>query len=125
MFASRTDSRAHGYNHCLRRLSRFALRLLRALLIGAASFGPPRPPPEPPPPQTTEQCAESSLRVRDRGLGRSCRGRRIQAGRVRFPLHTSSMRLRRSSQPAPRPRPATDLAVRRPLVRLGRPCASD
>ncbi|HEY0466636.1 MAG TPA: hypothetical protein VGC79_20655 [Polyangiaceae bacterium] len=58
MFASRTVSRALG--HLLRRLARLSLEVLRALLIGTASFGPPRPPPEPPPPQTTEQVTQSS-----------------------------------------------------------------
>ena len=63
MFASRSCSRARGCSHCLRRLSRFSLRILQALLIGAASFGPPRPPPEPAPPQTTEQGADSSTEI--------------------------------------------------------------
>lgn len=57
MFASRTVARALG--NLLRRLARLSFGILRALLIGTASFGPPRPPPEPPPPQTTEQVADS------------------------------------------------------------------
>jgi hypothetical protein len=60
MFALRTAARARGRGFLLRRLARFSLLVLRALLIGAASFGPPRPPPEPAPPQTTEQAAEGS-----------------------------------------------------------------
>ena len=58
MFTSRTVSRALGV--FLRRFARLSRNILRALLIGAASFGPPRPAPEPPPPQTTEQAAESA-----------------------------------------------------------------
>ena len=60
MFASSNGSRARGRGNFLGRLARVSLRVLRALMIGAAAFGPPRPPPEPPAPQTTEQCAESS-----------------------------------------------------------------
>ncbi|MEI9951688.1 MAG: hypothetical protein WDO74_22580 [Pseudomonadota bacterium] len=60
MYASSTGSRALGVGKFLRRLARLSLRVLRALIIGAASFGPPRPPPEPPPPQTTEQTDERS-----------------------------------------------------------------
>lgn len=52
--------RALGRGNLLRRVAQLSLGILRALLIGTASFGPPRPPPEPPPPQTTEQVAESS-----------------------------------------------------------------
>jgi hypothetical protein len=60
MFASSTCSPALGGGNFLRRLLRLSLRVLRALLIGAAAFGPPRPPPEPPAPQTTEQSSERS-----------------------------------------------------------------
>ena len=60
MFASSNFSRARGRANFFRRLARISLRVLRALLIGAASFGPPRPPPEPPPPQTTEQGPDES-----------------------------------------------------------------
>lgn len=58
MFASRTVSRALGI--FLRRFARLSGNILRALVVGTASFGPPRPAPEPPPPQTTEQAADSS-----------------------------------------------------------------
>lgn len=58
MFASSICSRALG--RFLHRFVRLSLGVLRALLIGIASVGPPRPPPEPPAPQTTEQVAESS-----------------------------------------------------------------
>lgn len=58
MFAASIRSRALGRGNFLRRLARLSLSVLRALLIGAASFGPPRPPPEPPTPQTTEQVAD-------------------------------------------------------------------
>jgi len=58
MFASRTVLRALAI--FLRRFARLSGNVLRALLIGTASFGPPRPAPEPPPPQTTEQAALSS-----------------------------------------------------------------
>ena len=60
MFASSICSRALGRGNVLRRVARLSLRVLRALLIGAAAFGPPRPPPEPPAPQTSEQSAEIS-----------------------------------------------------------------
>ena len=58
MFAAST--RALGGGKLLRRVARISMSVLRALLIGAASFGPPRPPPDPPPPQTTEQVYEGS-----------------------------------------------------------------
>jgi len=61
MFASST--RALGQGKFLCRLARIFLSVLRALLIGAASFGPPRPPPEPPPPQTSAQVDEGSTNV--------------------------------------------------------------
>jgi len=61
MFASRTLSRALG--NWLRRLARLSFEVLRALLIGTASLGPPRRPPEPPAPQTTEQTAERTSEV--------------------------------------------------------------
>jgi hypothetical protein len=60
MFTSSSGSRALGCGQFLRRLSRLSLAIFRAVVIGAASFGPPRPPPEPPPPQTIEQVDESS-----------------------------------------------------------------
>jgi len=60
MFTSSPGSRALGCVKFLRRLSRLSSAILRALIIGAASFGPPRPPPEPPPPQTITQVDESS-----------------------------------------------------------------
>jgi len=60
MFASSNRSRALGRGNVFRRLARLSWRVLRALLIGAAAFGPPRPRPEPPAPQTTEQSAENS-----------------------------------------------------------------
>jgi len=59
MFESRASRRARGCGHLLRRLTHVTLSILRAILVGAASFGPPRPPPEPPPPQTSEQDGES------------------------------------------------------------------
>jgi len=58
MFASCVSRRARGCGNLLRRLARVSLDVLRAILIGAAAFGPPRPPPEPPAPQTTEQESE-------------------------------------------------------------------
>jgi len=60
MFALRIFTRALRCGNLLPRLARLALAVLRALMIGAASIGPPRPPPEPPAPQTTEQAAEIS-----------------------------------------------------------------
>ena len=60
MFASSAASRARRGSHLFRRFAQLIFSILRALLIGAASFGPPRPPPEPPPPQTTEQVSEGS-----------------------------------------------------------------
>ena len=60
MFVSSTGSRAPGAARLLRRLARLILRLLRALVIGSASFGPPRPEPESPPPQTSAQVEERS-----------------------------------------------------------------
>ncbi len=38
----------------LRRVKEFAWRLLRAVLVVGAAFGPSVPPPPPPPPQTIE-----------------------------------------------------------------------
>jgi hypothetical protein len=63
MFASSSGSGALRRGKFLRRVARLSWAVLRALLIGAASFGPPRPPPEPPPPQTTEQTDEGSSRM--------------------------------------------------------------
>ena len=63
MFASSTASRALRSGRFLRRLLRLALRVLQALVIGSASFGPPRPPPEPPPPQTIAQINEHSRKA--------------------------------------------------------------
>jgi hypothetical protein len=60
MFRSSPCAHALGCSKSVRRLWRLSLAIFRALVIGAASYGPPRPPPEPPPPQTTEQVAESS-----------------------------------------------------------------
>ena len=60
MFESRTGARARGSSRLLRRLARFSFGVLRALIIGSASFGPPRRPPEPPPPQTSAQVEERS-----------------------------------------------------------------
>jgi hypothetical protein len=58
MFVSSSRSRARGGSNLLRRLARVSLAVLRALVVGAASLGPPRRPPEPPAPQTTEQVAD-------------------------------------------------------------------
>jgi hypothetical protein len=59
MFASSTCAHARG-SRFLRRAARLSVRVLRALLVGAAAFGPPRPQPEPPPPQTTSQANDGS-----------------------------------------------------------------
>ena len=61
MIASAPGLRA-SWRKLLRRLARIASSVLRALLMGAASFGPPKPPPEPPPPQTIEQVDQASSR---------------------------------------------------------------
>ena len=53
----RTLSRARSI--LLRRIVRVAARVLRALLVGGAAFGPAPPLPEPPPPQTTEEADAS------------------------------------------------------------------
>jgi hypothetical protein len=63
MLASRTCRRASRLGNLLRRGRRFAANVLRALLIGTAAFGPPRPPPEPPPAQTTEQVSDTASRT--------------------------------------------------------------
>jgi len=63
MFARHTCTLPTRGGNLLRRLVRFSAQVLRALLIGAAAFGPPRPRPEPPPPQTTEQASERLLQT--------------------------------------------------------------
>jgi hypothetical protein len=44
----------------LRRIGYFAWRILRAVLVAGATFGPSIPPPPPPPPQTTHVRAEQA-----------------------------------------------------------------
>ena len=60
MFATARPLRGFSRGNWVRRVARFIGRILRAFLIGAAAFGPPRPPPEPPSPQTTEQVSDDS-----------------------------------------------------------------
>lgn len=81
MSASSTGPRVRGRRHWFRRLAQLSFSILRALLVGAASFGPPRPPPEPPAPQTTEQASEGS---RDSHGGRILRAFEVAMPGERF-----------------------------------------
>ena len=80
MFAPRSCARVPGCSHFLRRLARFSFRVLQALLIGAASFGPPRPRP-------------SQLRHRRRSRARSVRPRGSARERRSIALATDAPRL--------------------------------
>jgi hypothetical protein len=55
MSPSSGRARARGGPSAFRRLRRTLWRVLRAVLMGAAAFGPPARAPDPPPPQATEQ----------------------------------------------------------------------